>query len=69
MRCHSVNVKSKKLLKHSAIRMKAGPGKEDRIMKGSYLALQKERAKKKAESSRTQQQDKPSNDYLPDFLK
>ncbi|MHC4226517.1 MAG: 4Fe-4S dicluster domain-containing protein [Planctomycetota bacterium] len=69
MRCHSVNVKSKKLLKHSAIRMEAGPGKEDRIMKGSYLALQKERAKKKAESSRTQQQDKPSNDYLPDFLK
>ncbi len=65
MRCHSINVKNKKLLEQTAIHIEAGPGKEDRIAEGSYLALQKERA----ESRQPQGQDEPSNDYLPDFLK
>jgi NAD-dependent dihydropyrimidine dehydrogenase PreA subunit len=44
MPCRSINVKSKKLLSGSAIRVLAGPGKENRIVSGSYLALKEERA-------------------------
>ena len=44
MRCHSINVKNKKLLEESAVRIEAGLGKEDRITSGSYLELQKNRA-------------------------
>ena len=69
MRCHSINVKNKKLLERAAILIEAGPGKEDRISTGSYLALQRERANKEAEGRRPQDQNEPSNDYLPDFLK
>jgi ferredoxin len=69
MRCHSINVKNKKLLQQTAIRILAGPGREDRIMKGSYLALQKERTKKQTDSHLPQRQNGPSDDYLPDFLK
>ncbi len=69
MRCYSVNVKSKKLLEQSAIRIEAGSGREDRIMKGSYLALQKERREKQTDSNRSREQNEPSDDYLPDFLK
>jgi len=69
MRCHSINVKNKKLLERTAIHIEAGPGKEDRIARGSYLALQKERADKQAESRQSQGKDEPSGDYLPDFLK
>jgi len=69
MRCHSINVKNKKLLERTAIHIEAGPGKEDRIAKGSYLALQRERAERQAESRQPQGNDEPSGDYLPDFLK
>ena len=69
MRCHSINVKSKKLLERTAIHVEAGPGREDRIMKGSYQVLRKERSKKRAETRQSQEQGKQSNEYLPDFLK
>jgi len=62
MRCRSINVKSKKLLESSAIRVVAGPGKEDRIVSGFYRALQEQRDKQQREQQGT-------TEYLPDFLK
>ncbi|TWU02653.1 4Fe-4S binding protein [Stieleria varia] len=38
-RCVAINVKDKGLLSESAIVVAAGPGKEDRLMTGSYLQL------------------------------
>ena len=38
-RCHGINFEQKNLLKKSAIIIEAGPGKEDRLMHGSYLQL------------------------------
>jgi ferredoxin len=69
MRCHSINVKNKKLLTESAIQIQAGPGNEDRITTGSYLKLQKDRAEKQALDRRDQGLGESSDDYLPDFLK
>jgi NAD-dependent dihydropyrimidine dehydrogenase PreA subunit len=42
MRCYSINAKNKHLLTGSAIIVEAGEGKEDRIMKGSYIALRQQ---------------------------
>jgi len=69
MRCHNINVKNKKLLERTAIHVEAGPGKEDRIAKGSYLALQRQRAEKQTESRQSESSNELDNDYLPDFLK
>jgi len=38
-RCYAINVQEKKLLTESAIVIEAGPGKEDRMMHGSYVEL------------------------------
>jgi MauM/NapG family ferredoxin protein len=38
-RCHRVNVLAQRVLCQSAIRVSAGPGREDRMARGSYLAL------------------------------
>jgi len=58
-------VREKRILTQSAIKIKAGPGKEDRITNGSYLDLQKERIK----VSEKNKIKAPKNDYLPDFLR
>jgi NAD-dependent dihydropyrimidine dehydrogenase PreA subunit len=62
-RCHSINVKTKHLLASSAIVVEAGPGKEDRMSSGSYLALR--------EQGRKQNVPVPgaADSYLPSFLK
>jgi ferredoxin len=66
-RCHSINVKSTKLLTESAICVSAGPDKEDRIVSGSYRALQAERLK---DTKQQHSQPEGSGDtYLPDFLR
>ena len=66
-RCFKINVQHKHLLADTAIHIVAGPGKEDRLFKGSYR-----------KSRETGRRDKPvagssgrtTNDgYLPDFLK
>ncbi|NND97720.1 MAG: 4Fe-4S binding protein [Pirellulaceae bacterium] len=44
-RCVAINVKEKNLLSHSAIIVQAGPGKEDRLMSGSYIQLRQQRDK------------------------
>lgn len=41
-RCHAINVKDKELLAESAIVIHAGPGREDRLMSGSYIELRRQ---------------------------
>ncbi|MBN1975515.1 MAG: 4Fe-4S binding protein [Sedimentisphaerales bacterium] len=65
VKCHAENVKELGLLKRSAIIVKNGLGKEDRIIKGSYKQLQAERINKKRQLLPAA----PKNDYLPDFLR
>lgn len=62
-RCHSINVKTKRLLASSAIIVEAGPGKEDRISSGSYLALREREQKSSLPASGS------ADSYLPSFLK
>ncbi len=69
MRCLSITVKNKKLLTASAIRVVAGPGREDRIVSGSYRALQEERATRRREQQGTTEDTSGGTEYLPDFLK
>jgi hypothetical protein len=52
------------LLGESAIIIRAGAGKEDRLMSGSYVALREAEA-----AQRKTQQDTGGGSYLPDFLK
>ena len=64
-RCNLINVKAKGLLKETAIRVEAGPGKEDRMSSGSYVELRfQERKKRDAEAPKG-----ATDSYLPDFLK
>ena len=67
-RCYGVNRVEKQLLGASAIVVNAGPGNEDRIMHGSYLALREaEQQQRRAEQAGPE---KTGDDgYLPDFLK
>ena len=69
-RCHAINARTKHLLATSAIVIEAGPGKEDRILSGSYVAL-REAEKKEREAERAEEFKSGSDggDYLPDFLK
>jgi ferredoxin len=64
-RCTLINVKAKKLLRETAIRVEAGPGKEDRMSSGSYVQLRWEERKKREAEAPTSGGDS----YLPDFLK
>ena len=69
-RCHKINVLAEKLLDEEAIRVEAGPGKEDRLMTGSYVALREaERKKREAERLKREDAGGASASYLPDFLK
>ena len=63
--CNATNVKELELLDESAIVIKNGSGKEDRIIRGSYRKLQAERI----DNKRKRQRIIPKNDYLPDFLR
>ena len=65
-RCHGINVKEKGLLETTAIRIKAGPGNEDRLTTGSYVALREEERRKREEQQL--QTDNDGGGYLPDFL-
>ena len=69
-RCYGINVADKGLLKHSAIIISAGPGKEDRLASGSYLALRAaEEQARQLEQKQRQEQSGSGGNYLPDFLK
>jgi len=67
MRCMAINVKDTHLLDEAAIKVVAGPGKEDRILKGSYIELRDRRSK--ASKPNEQEPQSTEDDYLPDFLK
>jgi len=69
MRCRGINVKSERLLDHSAIRVVAGPGREDRIVSGSYRALREERIRQRREQQGHVEDAHDESAYLPDFLK
>ena len=51
-RCFGINVKEKHLLAESAIVIKAGPGKEDRLMSGSYVRLREHEAANRKQEER-----------------
>jgi NAD-dependent dihydropyrimidine dehydrogenase PreA subunit len=68
MRCRSINVKSRKLLGRSAIRVVAGPGREDRIVSGSYRALREERIRQQRRQGGIEET-AGGSEYLPDFLR
>jgi MauM/NapG family ferredoxin protein len=69
-RCQAINVKTKRLLDDTAIEVQAGPGKEDRLMSGSYVALRKaEQKRREAERQRLLEESGGDGGYLPDFLK
>ena len=65
-RCYGINVLDKHLLTESAIIIRAGEGKEDRLTSGSYLELRAAEEKARAER---QPKKSGSESYLPDFLK
>ncbi len=69
MRCHAINVKAEERLPRSAIRVVAGEGKEDRLLRGSYIALQEERTRRKLGEKAGGPPDQAGSEYLPDFLK
>ena len=69
-RCYAINVKTKHLLNESAVLIQAGPGKEDRITSGSYLALRAAEERQRAtEREKQAESESDSGSYLPDFLK
>jgi NAD-dependent dihydropyrimidine dehydrogenase PreA subunit len=68
-RCDAINHKQKGLLQESAIVVQAGPGREDRLQQGSYLALRAAEAAQREESQRAVQEAAGSTGgYLPSFL-
>ncbi len=70
MRCYRVNVIRKRLLEDTAILVEAGPGKEDRMMRGSYVELREREAAERARTLEELNRKRgATDDYLPDFLK
>jgi NAD-dependent dihydropyrimidine dehydrogenase PreA subunit len=67
-RCYGINVADKGLLAESAIIVRAGNGKEDRLDRGSYLALRAAEAEQRAAEQKAREQESGGS-YLPDFLK
>lgn len=64
-RCRAAHVVNTKRLRESAVRVIAGPGREDRIVTGSYRDLQIERQGR----GRQRPGDTTEHEYLPDFLR
>lgn len=65
-RCYGINVAAKRLLDESAIIIEAGEGKEDRLLRGSYIALREQEATTRRSQEVQHRQD--GGNYLPDFL-
>lgn len=62
-RCYAINVKSNYLLTVSAIIVEAGEGKEDRMMKGSYIDLRQHESHQRA--NREQKASAESQYFIP----
>jgi NAD-dependent dihydropyrimidine dehydrogenase PreA subunit len=68
-RCYGINVAQKGLLDESAIIIEAGPGKEDRLMRGSYVELREsEAAARRAEQDRIRRETGGASSYLEGLL-
>jgi NAD-dependent dihydropyrimidine dehydrogenase PreA subunit len=65
-RCYGINVLDKGLIKESAIVIRAGAGKEDRLVSGSYVALREAEAAQRESEQKARQG--TGGNYLPDFL-
>jgi hypothetical protein len=62
-------VAEKSLLSRSAIVVEAGEGKEDRLLRGSYVALREAEERKRQEEQQSLLKEEGSDSsYLPDFL-
>lgn len=48
-RCYAINVKQRQLLPESAIVVEVGPGKEDRLLEGSYIELREQEKRLRTE--------------------
>jgi ferredoxin len=69
-RCFAINVAGNDLLKESAVIVRAGEGREDRLLDGSYLALREAEHKERLMlAPTTPASEAAGDDYLPDFLK
>ncbi len=69
-RCNDINVRQKGLLRGTAVAVAAGPGREDRMMTGSYVALrEQEEAARRREQEKRIEEKGVQDTYLPDFLK
>lgn len=66
-RCYSVNAKDKGILEASAIVIETGPGREDRILTGSYIELAQQRDALRESTTIGTDGNQPN--YIPDFLK
>ncbi|MBM4033583.1 MAG: 4Fe-4S binding protein [Planctomycetes bacterium] len=66
--CFHENVKQN-LLAESAIVVIAGKDREDRLTRGSYLALREDERRKREEERKKRQPKVGGDGYLPDFLK
>ena len=68
-RCLAINAAGKGSLEETAIRVEAGEGREDRLMRGFYVTLRKNEARKrKREQEKLLRQSGGDDSYLPDFL-
>ncbi|MFW6161832.1 MAG: hypothetical protein ACODAJ_03630 [Planctomycetota bacterium] len=67
-RCRHINVEERRLLGESAVVVVAGPGKEDRLLRGSYVAL-REQERRDREAARQKRRKDGDGGYLPDFLR
>ena len=63
-RCYAINVKEKQVLNQSAIIVEAGPGKEDRLMSGSYLELRRQESADRVRQRNLPVLDSPSDSVL-----
>ena len=70
VRCFSMNAVEKKLLKQSAVVVRAGQGREDRLPSGSYIALREEEERRRQQERQKLLPQQPAEEsYLPDFLR
>jgi len=68
-RCYHINAKQKRLMAESSIVVIAGPGNEDRLSHGSYLALREAERRQREEERKGLQLKGAGDSYLPDFLR
>jgi NAD-dependent dihydropyrimidine dehydrogenase PreA subunit len=68
-RCYGINVGEDCVLSRSAITVQAGKGREDRLRHGSYIVLREaEQHNREQERTKYIKDEKPGDNYLPDFL-